>query len=576
MRAPQDLLKLPYSFTQLPPLTSQEFIDAARNRGGQLQVDDLQAFHRLKLLVPLLRVQRDGRAVASLARRRDRWSPHAGRAKPNTRDDLIEAHQNDRLCDPVSEPFVGRSRLARTAYGVTYQSSEYLYSHHQLLTVPTLRQLKVFLSYQQPDARAPHLHQRAFWDLFVRPRLSTIASLIIALSALDPLHYPDLTGTLRSNQREQYDQWRQRLRPRSLIRWLGVSPEWLKQHGAWLLHQGDTIDPMGDWHRLIREADPRSWGSLKADARSALDHRLAAEILLSHYDLLVEAGAAAALPTRTGRERTQFDSRLKPRGHVERVLTEFGLSPQPRLVLVVEGATELLLFPRLMAHFGIRVDREFIAVEDREGVTKNLDPLLAYAVAPPTELDGDGRYLRPLRPLTRLLVVSDAEGPMATTRQREQRRQIWIERVMRTFPREHRTAEVRDSIARLIFIDTWRQRGGSFEFAHFTNPQLGRALASIDHRTRQPALADRISRLRGLRDQHASINDAITWGSKIDLADALWPTLLAKIKRAERQGTLDRIPIVRVLDRATDLANELPRGSVVIPLTRASSSPLTG
>ncbi len=570
MRPPQDLLKLPYSFTQLPPLTAQEFVDEARKRGVQLQLDDLQAFHRLKLLVPMLRVRRDGRAVASIARRGDRWSRQAGRGKQNTREDLIEAHEHGRLFDPVSEPFIGRARLTRTAYGITYPSSEYLYAHHQLLTAPSLRQLKAFLSYQQPDARSPRLHQHAFWDLFVRPRLSTIASLIVALSALDPLHYPDLIGTFRSDQWEHYEQWRQKLRPRSLIRWLGVRPDWLKQNGAWLLHQADTIDPMGDWHRLVREADPRSWESLKGDARCALDLRLAAEILLSHYDGLARASASPDLPTRTGRERTQFDTRLKPRGHVERVLTDFGLSPQPRLLLVVEGATELLLFPRLIAHFGIRVDREFIAIEDREGVTKDLAPLLAYAIAPPTELDGDGRYLRPLRPLTRLLVVSDAEGPMATPRQREQRRQIWIDRVMRTFPREHATPEVRDSVAHLIFVDTWRQRGGSFEFAHFTDPQLGRALASIDDRARQPTLADRISRLRSLRRQHASINEAIAWGSKIDLADALWPTLLARITRAEKHDRVDKIPIVRVLDRATQLANEFPRGSIVIPLKRAS------
>jgi hypothetical protein len=572
MRPPQDLLNLPYSFTQLAPLTAQEFIGAARERGVQLHVDDLQAFHRLKLLVPMLRVQRDGRAVASLARRGNRWARQAGHAKPNTRDDLIEAHQNGRLFDPVSEPFIGRARLTRTAYGISYQASEYLYSHHQLLTVPSLRQLKVFLSYQQPDARAARLHQHAFWDLLVRPRLATIASLIIPLSALDPLQYPDLIGIFRSDQWEQYEQWRQTLRPRSLTRWLGVRSEWLKQHGAWLLREADSIDPMGDWHRLVREADPRAWESLKGDARSAVGLRLAAEILLSHYDSLAAAGAAPILCARTGRERTRFDTRLRPRGHVERTLTDFGLSPQPRLVLVVEGATELLLFPRLMAHFGIRVDREFIAIEDREGVTKDLAPLLAYAIAPPTELDGDGRYLRPLRPLTRLLVVSDAEGPMATVRQREQRRQIWIDRVMRTFPRQHATPEVRKSIAQLIFVDTWRRRGGSFEFAHFTDPQLGRALASIDQRTRQPTLADRISRLRELRRQHASVNEAIAWGSKLDLADALWPTLLTKITRAEKHDRVDQIPIVRILDRATQLANEFPRGSVVIPLKRASES----
>jgi hypothetical protein len=572
MRRPQELLGLPFSFTQLPPLTAREFIAAALKRGVQLQTDDLQAFHRLRLLVPMVRVQRDGRAVASIARRGDRWSRHAGHGTPNTRDDLLEAHTHGRLFDPAAEPFVGRSRLSRTTYGVTYQASEYLYSHHQLLAAPTLRQLKTSLSYQQPDARAARVDTHAFWDLFLRPRLAAVAMLIVPLSALDPLQYPDIVMSFGHGDWEQYDRWREELRPRSLIRWLGVRSEWLREHGARLLGAANSIDPMGDWHRLVREADPRSWDSLKGDARSALDHRLAAEILLSHYDGLVDAGGAPAIPERSGRERTQFDTRLKPRGYVERVLTDFGLSPQPRLVLVVEGATELLLFPRLMVHFGIRVDREFIAIEDREGVAKDLAPLLSYAIAPLTEVDGSGRYLRPLRPLTRLLVVSDAEGPMATAADRERRRETWIERVMRTFPSEHATPAVEESVGQLIFIDTWRRRGSSFEFAHFTDRELGCALANVDVRKRQPSLTERIAHLRDLRRQHSSINSAIAWGSKLDLAEALWPTLLEKVQRAESRGTVQKIPIVRVLDRALKLANEFPRGKVVIPLKRASES----
>ncbi|MGO9888273.1 MAG: hypothetical protein ACLP0L_10260 [Solirubrobacteraceae bacterium] len=41
--------------------------------------------------------------------------------------------------------------------------------------------------------------------------------------------------------------------------------------------------------------------------------------------------------------------------------------------------------------------------------------------------------------------------------------------------------------------------------------------------------------------------------------------MLGKVKQAEKRGTVDRIPIVRVLDHATQLANEFTRGGVVIP-----------
>ncbi len=433
MRPPQNLLELPYSFTQLPLLTPDEFLRAAVDRGLHATRDDLQALHRLGLLVPRFRVRRDGRAVTRAARRHAVWGRQAGGSHPTTRADLLEARARRALLDPLHEAFVGHRRMTRETYGVQYQASEYVYSHHQLSLVSIIRQLKPFLSYQEPDGRAPRLHQKAYWDLFVRPRMAVVAGLLVPLSALDPIYYPDIIGTFAGGieELEQYHNWRDELGGHSVVQWLGVTPDWLKSQGQQLLHIADSIDPLGGWRELVREASPSTWKQLRADARAAVDLRIGAEILLSHYDEIVNAGGAPALPKRTGRERTPFDTRLKPRGHVDRLLTDFGLSPQPRLVLVVEGATELLIFPKLMEHFEIRTDREFIAIEDREGVGKDIASLVAYAIAPPTEVEEAGRYLVPLRPLTRLLVVNDAEGPMATSKQRGKQRDKWIDRVLR-------------------------------------------------------------------------------------------------------------------------------------------------
>lgn len=573
MRAPQELLDLQYSFTQIPLLMPDAFLREAAERGLRASRDDLQALHRLGLLVPIFRVRRDGRAVASAARRHGVWGRQAGRSEPTSRSDLLEARDRGALFDPSRERFVGRHRWIREAYGVQYQASEYVYSHHQLLPVSMLRQLIPFLSHREPDGQGARLHRKAYWDLLLRPRIAVIAALVVPLSALDPIYYPDIIGTFAGDLEEwhRHDEWRSEHAAQTVVQWLGVDAEWLKRHGQQLLHIADSIDPLGGWHQLVREAKPSTWKQLRGDARAAVDLRLAAEILLSAYDELVDTGQASPLPQRTGRERTPFDTRLKPRGHLDPLLTEFGLSPQPRLVLVVEGATELLIFPKLMEHFGIRTDREFIAIEDREGVRKDIAPLVAYAIAPPIELEQGGRYLSPLRPLTRLLVINDPEGPMATVEHREKRRQVWIERVMRTFPREHRTATVREGLDPLIHVDTWTRTGESFEYAHFTDLELAKAIAAFDERPRQPGLAERRSHIAKLRARRANIDKALEpWGNKVDLAEALWPVLLAKIARAEKHGTVGRIPIVRVLDRATDLANEFPRGNIVIPLQSES------
>jgi hypothetical protein len=475
------------------------------------------------------------------------------------------------LIDPAQEGFIARGRMMREAHGVRYQASEYLYSHHQLLAVSILRPLMPFVTVEGPEGRASRLDPRIWWDLLVRPRLALLRSLTVPLSALDPLYYPDIVGKFLGDisEWEEYLDWKESLRSTTLMRWLGVEPGWFKDHALGLLRIADGIDPLGGWHRLVREASRESWEELRGDARSAVDLRIAAELLLSYYDRLAKARQARALPRPTGRKHTEFDTRFKPRGHVERVLTDFGLSPQPRLVLVVEGVTEMLIFPRLLKHFGIRTDREFIAIEDREGVTKDISALLAYAIAPPTQVEEKGRYLRPLRPLTRLLVMTDPEGPMATPEQRQKRRTAWLNRLVRTFPPRHRTAAVRGALERLIHVETWDEHGQAFEFAHFTDRQLATVIASLGKRERQPSLRDRTEHIRRLRVDRANIEKALEpKATKRELAQALWPVLLAKIKRAQRTDTAGRIPIVRVLDEATRLANEFPPSGVVIALKR--------
>ena len=229
----------------------------------------------------------------------------------------------------------------------------------------------------------------------------------------------------------------------------------------------------------------------------------------------------------------------------------------------------MLLFPRVMVHFDARVDRDFIAIENAEGVGRDLSSLVAYAVAPMTEREEGGRYLRLVRPPTRLLVIMDAEGPLVTPAQREARRGIWIERIMRTLPAGDQTKAVRESVDRLVAVETWDAKGQSFEFAHFTDRQLALAMEAVDRRVRQPARHTRIQAIRAVRSNRGNLEQVIGHASKVELAEALWHVLERKIQRAQTRNTEARIPIVRTLDLATDLAHEFPRRNLVIPLQRA-------
>jgi hypothetical protein len=130
----------------------------------------------------------------------------------------------------------------------------------------------------------------------------------------------------------------------------------------------------------------------------------------------------------------------------------------------------------------------------------------------------------------------------------------------------HRTSAVRESLGRLVDIDNWRSNGLSFEFAHFTDKQLAAAIATINDSVAQIPVAQLVSHVRAVRDSGGNIASLLGRRSKIDLADTLWPALEGKIRAAEQRGTQARIPIVRVLDRATGLAREIPRRNIVIPL----------
>jgi hypothetical protein len=574
-RSSVDLCELPFSFWQLPLLSADKFISAARERGVYLSAGQLEALHRLRLLTPLLRVRRDGRAIAAAARREDPWIRELAHSVPTEPGSLFQAHAEGRLHDPAGEGFFARRRFERRIGDLSYSASDYLYSHHQLLHLAALEGLLSsiypgssgkFVS--APPPQLPHLRAQA----------AEIREVVIVCSALEPVEYPFIVLRTRSrgSEYDEYRRWLKGQRGRAMMTWLGLDPDWFRARGKGLLQIADRIDPLGTWRRVIREADPRSWEELRGDARIAIDLRVAAEILLRYCERLakVRAPGARRLPQPKPGHRDPLTNRLKPTGKVNRVLTEQRVSPHPNLVFVVEGDTEALLLPRVYAQFNIRPDREFISIENARGVDRDLSALVAYAISPQVELEEGRRYLRMETPPTRLLAVMDAEGRYALPGQRKEEHRKLIERIMLTFPKKYRTAAVEDSISGLITIETWNRKGESFEFAHFTDRQIadavGRAYVPAAKGKHCPSLERRLKAVARIRASRGNLDKLLGDGSKVDLAEVLWPILERKIERAVKVGTERRIPIVRTIDLAGELAHEYPRAELVIPLDRAA------
>ena len=219
-----------------------------------------------------------------------------------------------------------------------------------------------------------------------------------------------------------------------------------------------------------------------------------------------------------------------------------------------------------MKKLEVRRDDDFISIQDAEGVTTNLGPLLAYLAPQPGENEAD-RYVRPLRPLTRFVVVFDPEGPVTTNADREKRRQVWVDRIMRALPGEMQTAVVREQVESLVAIRTWTKRGESFEFAHYTDRELARAIDKLDRRERKPERERLVKLVAQARARRKNLKILLKGFGKIELAEELWPLLERKLDRALSKQTERRIPVVPILDEATQMAHEFGRGNTVIALS---------
>lgn len=124
----------------------------------------------------------------------------------------------------------------------------------------------------------------------------------------------------------------------------------------------------------------------------------------------------------------------------------------------------------------------------------------------------------------------------------------------------------------LVKATTWNRKGESFEFAHFTDPQLARAIAALPGHRRPPNLRQLQQRVSDVRQRHANLKELIPRkSSKIDLAEELWPVLEARVARALRSKNPHRVPIIRALDEAVALAYELPRHGLVIGIGRQTA-----
>lgn len=553
-RTSLDLLTLSFPFSQVELLTADEFLKAADERrirmwgDHRLDVTGLEELHRCRVVVPLFCVHLGDEDPT---RRIDTTgSVTRERVRRTTISQLYRAAEDGRLTDPWVEPF---EPWPTDRVQTLWPSVErgYLYSYHQLLgferarsIVRALRPLEKSTPgwiWRLPDADLP--------GEFAADGIESWQSLAITLCAIDWRNWPYITHVVHHSD----DVWRAaRLEqsPKDLVEWLELTVDDLREQSERLRVSASFDDVLGDFYDLVRRSNPEAWTTLRGDARTAMDSRMAAEAL-DRFAGEVEGKEPGPPPAPTTHLSMQ---RLGERGKsLDATLNELHVSPHPPLVIAIEGATEWKLIPRVMETLGMTIDPTWIRLVEFEG-TKDLS-LVARFAAEPIIGDDRGDFVLLDRPVTRFLVLTDAENKFKTLANRAHQRRVLINSIAGRLPADLRP-DLYLPTAQIVEIMTWGKL--PFEFAHFSNRVLADAMESVAAFPHPTGRADllRAIEMQRTRDPTPDIEDA-AWNrsriTKVRLADALWPRLEARIERAIAAQTTGP-PVMKAMLRAHELA----------------------
>lgn len=544
-------------------LTSEDFREEWRKRsGGWLNEGQLEALHRSGILVPVLRLKKPVAASVRGAKREGVSPEQFLIYRYNDPASIEAAAQEGRLVDPRQEGFRSWRQFRRTFRQSPVRTAEHLYSWHQLTVVDQLESAVHNLKARRGTDgevlyRVPHWYEEfgLRWDVNL--------DVLILLALVDHVYRPRIVGRLLIPEggQDEWERWIEEFSAERTIRRVGIKPDRLREIAEWCFARARFRDPHPEWWPLMRLARPDKWQGFEGQALQALDSRMVGEMLLLLYEDLARSGETPSLPNLSEQWWEPRRERLTADAHeLDRVLTEFGLSPHPAVVLVLEGETEEAILPKVQDKLGFHPTRSEMEVVRLPGVGGDVGLVASYAAVPAIGR-GVPKGLLLDRPLTHVLVAVDAEGPYKTPEMQEARRRSILEKILDRLPPERRTEAIRRQLDGLVSIVTWGRE--PFEFAHFSNGEIARGVDRLYKRRygRPPerkTWAKDVEQVRRMSPNVLKLRNAKRM-SKVDLALELWPVLERKIDRALDDGNIDHVPIAGLVARAARLVDQYSR-----------------
>jgi hypothetical protein len=571
---PRQLLSLPLAFTQNELLTPQEFAKRAEERGVNLRPEHLLELHRRRALVPLLRIvqrrPRSSTVVPVAASAVDGYNQYRSPIAL-----VVAAAADGLLIDPGTVPYrAWDGGLPLPTRGGIHRYASAFYSPYQLLALMPVEQLiRKMLGSRTANGRVAFNLEPLTHD--ETEALDGGRQLAILLSALDMHYLPRVL--LTAHQARVWEKEDPGFEAVPRLGMFGLTPEALAATAETLLNGAKFFDPLGKFYEVIRQAHPSTWAGLRRDALHAMDYRIAAEILLRALDDL-GCGDLSMRPPRKGRMYTAtLDERLQAEPErLEDILASRGLSPRPAVLLLLEGDTEMLLMPRVLAEvYGKPVPSTLIEPVDMKTIDRDLDLLVRHEAGPRLGDNlGDDAVLL-VRPPTRILVAVDPEKRYADkTAVREERDKL-VRRLYESLPVGVRSSTSLRQLRPLVDVVTWGTV--PWEFANFPNTELAKAImrcTTVPPGVTQRDLVNALEAERNIRKTNSRRSpnvEAICWRwpasakfRKIELAEELWPILREKVRRDIASGKRLRVPAARVAVKAFRMAIESPRQRIAL------------
>lgn len=256
---------------------------------------------------------------------------------------------------------------------------------------------------------------------------------------------------------------------------------------------------------------------------------------------------------------------------LDQELMEQDLSPNPSVLLVLEGRTEMLLVPRVLEEiYQGAVPPTLVETVLMDTVARDLDLLVRHVISLRfgDEIGSDAVQLS--RTPSKVFVDVDPEHGYKTPTDVAAKKKLLVNRLFEFVDPKYQTAASYAEIETLVTIETWGT--STWEFANFTDSELATALRKTTGLTRPWQdfyVAVKDERKLPRPDVENPGRRVGRLGNKMEIAHALEPVLVNKVRQRMAKGTLSGLPVGRIGEAALRMALTHHRRSVALKIRKS-------